>query len=67
MTVEDCRTILKVHIRAAESCEKMEGAFALFEALTAIDNQIAGQILNPNHPPGIFPTSGSAGVDARKD
>ena len=40
MTIENCRIILKVHIQAAESAGKMEGAFSLLAALQAIDDQI---------------------------
>lgn len=41
MTVEDCRMILKVHVKAAEQSGKNASAFALMEVLTAIDAQVA--------------------------
>ena len=41
MTIDKFRELLKVHIQAAESCGKMEAAFALAEILDAIDAEIA--------------------------
>lgn len=44
MTVEDCRIILRVHIRAAESCGKTEASMALLEVFTAIDYEMAAEV-----------------------
>lgn len=41
MSVEWMRELVKVHIKAAESCGKIEAAFALTEILDAIDAEIA--------------------------
>ncbi len=47
MTVEDCRIILKVHIRAAESVGKMKEAMAMLAVLSAIENQMAEENRKP--------------------
>ena len=41
MNIGKIRELLKVHIKAAESCGKIEAAFALTEILDAIDAEIA--------------------------
>ena len=43
MTVETIREMLKVHIKAAESIGKMEGALSLLGFLVAIDAEVAHQ------------------------
>ena len=37
MSTEEIRTLIKIHIQAAESCGKMEAAMALLGLLDAID------------------------------
>lgn len=63
MTVEDCRTILKVYIRAVEASGKMEAAFAMPEVLDAIDYHSRNLIL----PENIHSASRSVTMDAPKD
>ena len=41
MTIDEIRTLLKVHIKAAESVGKSEAALALTEILDAIDAELA--------------------------
>ncbi len=55
MTVEDCRTILKVHIQAAEQVGKFASALSLCEAMDAIDAQIAQERAGANSPPPYPP------------
>lgn len=43
MTVEGIRETIKVHIRAAESVGKMEGAMSLMELLCAVDSDLLTQ------------------------
>lgn len=40
MTIDKIRELLKVHIKAAECCRKMEAAFALTEVLDVIDAEV---------------------------
>lgn len=40
-TVQDCRTILKVHIMAAESMGKIHEAMAILAVLVAVDERRA--------------------------
>ncbi len=51
MTIEDCRTILKVHIQAAESTGRFKKALDLMEILDAIDAQIAQERAGTGSPP----------------
>lgn len=50
MTIEDCRTILKVHIQAAESTGRFKKALDLMEILDAIDAQMVQERAG-NDPP----------------
>ena len=45
MTTEWVRNTIKVHIKAAEACGKVEAALALAELLVAID----GELLNEGY------------------
>lgn len=40
MKIEKVREILKVHIKAAESCGKIESALSLLEILDAINREL---------------------------
>ena len=52
MTVEECREILKVNIKAAESVgKKQETAMALLEVLCQIDARQAQERAGTNSPP----------------
>lgn len=43
MTTEEIRTLIKVHIQAAESVGKMEAALALLGLLDAMDAEFAAR------------------------
>lgn len=61
MTIEDCRTILKVHIQAAESTGRFKKALDLMEILDVIDAQIAQERAGADSPP---PTAHVSHMDA---